>query len=1118
MRRFFFWPAAVVLTLLALRATSAGSGATVTFLVSRGFDGGPAVAGASATSPSISSDGRYVAFVSNAINLGAQTRVKQVWVRDRMTGQLRLVSRTPFGNPADQDCQAAVINSTGRYVVFTSAAGNLGADFAGLLHVYLYDLDTGAMEVIDRSSGGQPGDGQASAVAINADGRYVAFSSTAANLVPGDANSSEDVFLRDRVNGTVELISRSTAGVQGDDQSGREFSVAIYPDGSCVAFASMASNLVPGDTNGTEDVFLRDRIAGSTELVSIPPPGAPAGAHSRSPSLSADGRFVAFQRGALVAVRDRLAATTEVVSVDLDRTSAGSVGPPAITPDGRFVVFPNRTIEQVGGRTVTTGEVYLRDRTLGTTERVSLGTGGASSTPFATVADRPGIAADGRFITFASTAGNLVPDDTYATSDIFLRDRQAGNLDSVSLGSSGAPAVTYAQCSAPTVSANGRTVAFLSNAVNLVPGDANGVIDAFVYDHDTRTLQRASVSGTGTEGHGETTAASISPDGRFVAFVSLADDLVSGDTNNSPDVFLRDLALGTTDRVNVTSAGGQAPSGVGLLLRPVPAVSPGGRFVAFVSRAGLLPGDTGTTAQLYLRDRQFSSTEPVSVAAAGGMPDGDVDAVSRVQITPDGRYVAFNSRATNLVASDPNGNRIDTFVRDRVQGTTQRIGPPADQAFDVGPWISISDDGQYVAYDTFTSVFVNNRATGANELISVTTGGTATAHNSLRPRISADGRYVAFETVAPNLLTDDTNARTDVFVRDRLNSTTDRASVLTGGGQAEGGDSREAAISDAGVAVAYTSTATNLTADELGGTENVFLTFPSGDPGAAYSVTCNVTDVVTGVLANVSWTAPPGRPYFDWIGLFREGDPNTSEAWWAYTGGAPSGTVSMRAPYVPGRYQLRYLLNNGRADVKRSGIITVSLPAASSFTLEPSITEVVAGAPLSVNWTAPSTSAVWDWIGLFRVGNPNVGETWWNYTYGLQAGSANLSAPLVPGQYEFRYLLDNGRLDVKRSVPITVTAPTSDMYSLTPSATSAGAGGALSISWTAPVGSSYFDWVGLFRVGDPNTGERWYSYTQGSTSGTLNLTAPLTPGQYEFRYFQNNGRSDVKRSATITVN
>jgi Tol biopolymer transport system component len=262
---------------------------------------------------------------------------------------------------------------------------------------------------------------------VSADGRFVAFLSTASNLVPGDTNGEPDVFVHDRRTGSTRRVSVGTGGAQGNSVSDNP---AISADGRFVAFASYASNLVRGDGNDDQDVFVRDRQAGTTARVSLGPGGAQGDFYSDNPALSANGRFVAFESGA-----------SNLVPGD----SNGVL------------------------------DVFVRDRQTGTTRRVSLGAAGAQGDEFSF---GPAISADGRFVAFASVATNLVPGDTNGEADVFVRDRKAGTTRRVSfgLGSAQGNGESYA----PALSADGRLVAFLSRATNLVPGDTNGVQDVFV--------------------------------------------------------------------------------------------------------------------------------------------------------------------------------------------------------------------------------------------------------------------------------------------------------------------------------------------------------------------------------------------------------------------------------------------------------------------------------------------------------------------------------------------------------------------------------------------------------------------------------------------------------------
>ncbi len=282
--------------------------------------------------------------------------------------------------------------------------------------------------------------------------------------------------------------------------------------------------------------------------------------------------------------------------------------------------------------------------------------------------------------------------------------------------------------------------------------------------------------------------------------------------------------------------------------------------------------------------------------------------------------------------------------------------------------------------------------------------------------------------------------------------------------------------------------------------------------GAGFTVTAGATGVTAGAPLSANWTAPAGHSATDWVALIKVGDPNTSYVWWQSTGSATAGSLNLNAPTSAGDYEFRYLLNGRYTDVARSAKVTIS---GSAHSVTPGVTTVAPGGALSVTWTAPSGHSLLDWIGLYRTGDPNLTPIWYQYTTSATSATINLPAPMQPGTYQFRYLLNNGYTHVAQSVAVTVAAST---YSVTAGATTVSAGAALSVNWTAPAGHAAVDWVGLFRVGDPNTLYGWWQYTGANNSGTFNLTAPAQAGQYEFRYLLNKGYRDAARSVAITVN
>jgi hypothetical protein len=402
-----------------------------------------------------------------------------------------------------------------------------------------------------------------------------------------------------------------------------------------------------------------------------------------------------------------------------------------------------------------------------TTTRVSVSSAGALAN---NGSDGGSISADGRYVVFQSLASNLVAGDSNNVHDIFLRDRQTGTTTRISVSSLGTQANNASYGS--EISRDGRIVAITSDASNLVTGDGNGTIDLFFRDMQTGMMTRVMGLG-GSEPNGNFIPGVFSDDGRYLSFVSAASNLVANDLNGTQDVFVHDLETGSSERVSVATGGAEANAA-----SRFPFVSGDGRYVVFDSLASnLVAPDSNAAFDIYLRDRQLGTTVRISTGLGGAPTNGDSLAAA---LSSDVRYVAFTSSASNLVAGDTNA-QDDLFVYDRVANTTVRIsvGPGGVQA-NSGSGISrFAPDPRYVYFSSFASnlvavdgngsiadMFLHDRQTGSNSLLTLGTGGVQGDRDSFGYSHCGSFNCYVFRTSSTNLDPADSNGVADVWVRD----------------------------------------------------------------------------------------------------------------------------------------------------------------------------------------------------------------------------------------------------------------------------------------------------------------------------------------------------------------
>ncbi|MGH2753976.1 MAG: hypothetical protein ACRDLB_06035 [Actinomycetota bacterium] len=479
-----------------------------------------------------------------------------------------------------------------------------------------------------------------------------------------------------------------------------------------------------------------------------------------------------------------------------------------------------------------TAQAYLRP---GTTQRASVDSDGDEFKylPIYQGVASVNISANGRYVAFDSPAFDIGPDSLRpadlaesTASDWFayVHDMRSGETEIVSVTSEGTLPARGCNGSAqgsarkPSLSDNGRFVAFISCFPDLVKGDGNDAWDVFVHDRKTGRTERVSVASDGTEADEGPSSSMISGNGRFVAFQSGADDLVADDTNDLADIFVHDRKTGKTERVSVSSKGEEADSGTRNAApgwSACPSLSRDGRYVAFISGAdNLVEGDTNAALDVFVRDRQTGKTERVSVSSSG--TEGRVGQDSTVcwtgaydgrRISGDGRFVTFWSDASSLVPND--SKMMDVFVHDRQTGRTERVsvnryGEEGSEAVTFSRLSAIDGSGRYVAMESYSSfseidtgqifqiiegdndVYLYDRLTGAMELSSVSTGGEQAKRcvvagespfnrlqradpegsYSTSASVSDGGRMIAFTSCADNLTESDTNLAFDAFVHD----------------------------------------------------------------------------------------------------------------------------------------------------------------------------------------------------------------------------------------------------------------------------------------------------------------------------------------------------------------
>jgi hypothetical protein len=659
-------------------------------------------------SPVMSPDGRYVLFASSANNLTLSDSVNptpptfppvmNIYLRDRLQQATTLVSVNLDGTGAGNgDSIPAGISSNGRFALFESAANNLvPGDTNGANDVFVRDLTANKTTLVSVSTNGGTANRASRSAVLTPDGRYVAFVSEASNLVADDTNGIPDVFARDLQSGTTSLAS---AGAMPFMVSSSELPL-ITPDGRFVAFYSAATNLVTGITNSGE-IYVRDLLQeitvwASTNAHSILQAlrNSPAGL-SCNQAISDDGQFVAYEAcppsGSGVALRYSMATGL----TDIVNTNVAGILPGLELNERNLSMTPDACfvafVTNVDG--INTG-VAVWDAQSNATVIASVDLTQTAVTN--AICDWPAITPDGRFVAFMSNATNLTANPVTTGFHLYVRDLLAGTSVLVDADTNGAGS-TPNLMTFPRLSDSGSVVAFECLDGSLVPNDINRAYDVFARDLKANSAELISVGLPGltslTPNASVTiSSSSVSTDGSRVAFWSEADNLTAGDTDGLRDVYVRDLTLGENILASVNT-NGVSDNG----LSTDPAISGDGRFVAFTSTSSDLvvnPFSKGTN--VFLRDLQNGVTSLVSVNTNGNAP-GNAPSYSP-EISADGRYVLFISQASDIAPGSVGNSIGNLFWRDRQSGTNRTITSYASSTLYNPINAAMTPDGQRVVY------------------------------------------------------------------------------------------------------------------------------------------------------------------------------------------------------------------------------------------------------------------------------------------------------------------------------------------------------------------------------------------------------------------------------------
>ncbi|SDC26854.1 component of the Tol biopolymer transport system [Paenibacillus sp. UNCCL117] len=703
----------------------------------------------------------------------------------------------------------------------------------------------GGTEKISISVNGAAATGDSRASSISGDGRYVAFVSTSATIVEGKTNGFQDVFVRDRTTGMTQLIS---LGSDGDQANGDSYAPMISMDGTYVLFSSKATNLVPGDTNSQEDLFLYDASTGKVQRIAERVPGSEYAGHGSPYQVSTDGRFAAYvgnngpeSANNNILLKDLRTGAVKLVAARTflyDQTRARV----SMSADARFLVFESfqreLTLDDYGLNYGKYRDIFLYDTVLDELKRISRSPAEGSANENS---QYPVISANGQFVAYQSLADNLGPADTNGKLDIYVYDRVSGTTELGSVRSDGSQAQSDAFHA--SLSGDGRYLSFHTSGA-FGEDDTGDVPDVYVRDRWTGTTKRVSNAHLGGNANGESVRATFAADGLSIAFESNATDLLAtADVDAFSDIYVVPLegAGGSAPEWPVETVPSAAPGGayVALSWPEVPGAAyykilQDGKLAGITKEpryaaSGLLPG-TAYTYRVAAGSADFRWS--------GWSGEAAVRTLTAPETTPPGSGIVTATVQPGLIEAEwqlPNDpDVVGARLIWRMPGQSERQSAMYPKHVNRAkiPNVMNGED-----YEVQIAVYDGdgNRSLSGWQPISIPPGpaivridtraedGRAAPGEAVIEDMSEDGRYTVFISSAPDLALSDTNGKRDLFLYDRFSGKVQLIS-RTASGAAGDGESRDASMSGDGRYIVFTSDASNLTADvDSNGQYDVFL-------------------------------------------------------------------------------------------------------------------------------------------------------------------------------------------------------------------------------------------------------------------------------------------------------